>query len=323
MPTTKKISNPFSTGSGGAFFEVKVQAAFVILMLTGGIVPCIRAWPISKVKLQGKYAGFDTDDFIVFTEDPATNRSAKLLAQIKHSIAFTEGNSVFGEVIASAWADFNNQRIFDHDFDAIALITGPMSAGDISNVRFVLEWARHCEDADDFFNQISKAKFSSNSKRNKLSAFRNKLDEANGGTLLTDDQVWQFLRSFHVLGYDLDVKAGVTLSLVKSHLSQTSAAGVDGLWGMVFEEVASYDQNAGTVTRDNISPQILEAFEPPAPQIAPPPEVVAPPPPPPPGGVSPFGGPYALSLMYASLLGGWSGKAVGDEDAIETFLGND
>lgn len=293
-------------------------------MLTGGVVPCIRTWPITKLKLQGKYAGFATDDFIAFTEDPATKRSAKLLAQIKHTIAFTEGNDVFGEVIASAWADFSNTKIFNPALDALALITGPMSAGDISSVRFVLEWARHCEDAKDFFTQVATAKFCSDAKRNKLAAFRAKLDTANGGTALTDEQVWRFLRSFHVLGYDLDVKAGVTLSLVKSHLRQSSSMGVDGLWAMIFEEVSSYDQNAGTITRDNISAEILEAFEPPAARVEPLLEVIAPPPPPSsPGAVSPFDGPHAESLMYASLLGAWSGKAGGDEQVIETLLGDE
>lgn len=293
-------------------------------MLTGGVVPCIRSWPITKLKLQGKYAGFATDDFIAFTEDPATKRSAKLLAQIKHSIAFTEGNDVFGEVIASAWSDFNNTKIFDPSLDAIALITGPLSAGDIASVRFVLEWARHCEDAKDFMTQVATAKFSSDTKRGKLAAFRTKLDAANDGNALTDEQVWLFLRSFHVLGYDLDVRAGVTISLVKSHLRQSSSTGVDGLWAMVFEEVSSYDQNAGTLTRDNLSSEILEAFEPPAARVEPLPEVIAPPPPPsPPGAVSPFDGPHADALMYASLLGAWSGKSDGDEQAIETLLGDE
>lgn len=324
MPTTKEISNPFSTGGGGAFFEVKVQAAFVILMLTGGIIPCIRAWPISKLKLQGKYAGFATDDFIAFTTDPTTNRSAKLLAQIKHSISFTDGNDVFGEVIASAWADFNNSKLFDPTLDAIALITGPMSATDISSVRFVLEWARHCEDANDFFEQVATAKFSSDTKRTKLAAFRHKLNAANDGTALTDEQVWRFLRSFHVLGYDLDVKTGVTLSLVKSHLRQASGNNVDGLWAMVFEAVASYDQNAGTVTKENLSPEIIEAFEPPTAEVQPQPEVIAPPSPPPePGAVSPFNGPHARSLMYATMIGAWNGKMSGDQQAIDTLLGDE
>ena len=64
----KQLSNPFSTGGGGVHFEAHVQASFVVLMLTGGFAPCMPNWPISKIKLQGKFAGYDTDDLIVFVE---------------------------------------------------------------------------------------------------------------------------------------------------------------------------------------------------------------------------------------------------------------
>ena len=58
--TGKQISNPFSTGGGGVNFETRVQASFVVLMLTGGFVPCFRDCVIKKIKLQGRYSGYDT-----------------------------------------------------------------------------------------------------------------------------------------------------------------------------------------------------------------------------------------------------------------------
>jgi hypothetical protein len=63
-----QLSNPFSTGGGGHNFENNVQSAFVVLMLSGGVVPCLPPLPIRQIILQGKYAGYDTDDFIVFAE---------------------------------------------------------------------------------------------------------------------------------------------------------------------------------------------------------------------------------------------------------------
>ena len=68
---SKKLSNPFSTGGGGGHFEAQVQASFVALMLTAGSAPCIPNLPISKIKLQGKFAGYDTDDLIIFVEKPS------------------------------------------------------------------------------------------------------------------------------------------------------------------------------------------------------------------------------------------------------------
>jgi hypothetical protein len=69
----KQLSNPFSTGSGGARFEANIQATFVALMLSGGYAPCLPSWPIVEIKLQGAVAGYATDDLIVFVENPKTN----------------------------------------------------------------------------------------------------------------------------------------------------------------------------------------------------------------------------------------------------------
>ncbi len=52
----KQISNPFSTGGGGARFEVQVQAAFAAMMLAGGFAPCLPCLPIRKIRLQGRQA---------------------------------------------------------------------------------------------------------------------------------------------------------------------------------------------------------------------------------------------------------------------------
>ena len=124
----KNLSNPFSTGGGGVHFEAHVQASFVTLMLTGGYAPGLPCWPITKIKLQGKIDGFDTDDLIVFVENGINGKKSKLLGQVKHTVAITKGNSIFGEVIRAAWNDFNNPSVFIKDSDIISLITGPLSA---------------------------------------------------------------------------------------------------------------------------------------------------------------------------------------------------
>src|SRR5262245_31412597 len=135
----KQQSSPFSTGGGGPNFETRVQAAFTVLMLTGRVSPCLPSWPILKIKLQGRYAGFDTDDFVAFVKEPLSNKEARLLAQIKHDVAITSGNATFAEVITAAWQDFNDASVFDPSTDSIALITGPLSSADINHVRVILE----------------------------------------------------------------------------------------------------------------------------------------------------------------------------------------
>jgi hypothetical protein len=314
----KQLSNPFSTGAGGPNFENHVQCAFVVLMLTGGVVPCLQPLPITKIKLQGKYAGYNTDDFIAYVENRNGNQRAKLLAQIKHSVGITENDKTFAEVIQAAWIDFQNPEIFDQKTDAIALITGPLSAHDIQNARIILERARHSETAKEFLDKVNRAKFSSDAQRDKLQAFRSQLKGANKDEDVGDEQLWRFLKSFHLLGYDLDTKSGVTLSLLNSHIAQFNCGDILGAWTKIAKEVESFNQNAGTITLETISEEIKHAFCERAPIRYMPPELLerteekqeA----------DFTQGQMPKTLAIASLLGSWNDKSSGDLDAIKKLI---
>lgn len=256
----KKLSNPFSTGNGGGHFESQVQASFLALMLTGGYAPCLPCKPISKIKLQGKFSGYSTDDLIVFTQGGGGEDGQKLLGQVKHFITITDGDAVFGEVIQSAWSDFNNEELFNKRRDVIALITGPLSATDAGDARVILDWARHAENSKEFFEKVELAHFSSSTKRAKLRAFKLHLKAANNDVDLTQDEVFEFLRRFHLLGYDLDIKAGVTLALLHSLIGLHSTGNVESTWARLVGEVQSANQNAGTILIDNLPEDLLLIF---------------------------------------------------------------
>ncbi|MGZ5434990.1 MAG: ATP-binding protein [Pyrinomonadaceae bacterium] len=255
-----QLSNPFSTGGGGPNFETRVQAAFITLILTGRVSPCLPSWPITRLKLQGSYAGFKTDDFIVYAKDPHSPNEARLLAQIKHEISFTETDETLPKVIAAAWNDFNDATVFTAGVDAIALITGPLSAMDINHVRVLFEWARCSGDEREFLDKINRV--GSATKRAKLEIFRKRLSAANGGQSVSDKQLWEFLKSYHLLGYDLDTEDGGTLSLLQSLIGQSSNQNPVALWSQIVDAVQSANQSAGTVTLETLPREIREAFDP-------------------------------------------------------------
>jgi len=256
----KKLSNPFSTGNGGARFEANIQATFVTLMLSGDYAPCLPSWPIVEIKLQGAVAGYATDDLIVFVENPVNNERRRLLGQVKNSIAITTQSELFAEVIQAAWNDFNNPAVFNKGKDVIALITGPINATDTDGVNGLLEHARHTRDVDEFLTQVEHANFCSNNIRNKLAAFRVQLKAANKGNNVAEEELYQFLKHFHLLGYDLAKKGSIISSLLQSHIAQFNKDIPDKIWHQIVNEVQGFNQRAGTITLKTLDNGLVEHF---------------------------------------------------------------
>ncbi|WP_027410456.1 hypothetical protein [Anoxybacteroides tepidamans] len=314
----KQISNPSSTGGLGIHFENRVQASFVLLMLTGGFAPCLPTWPICKIKFQGKYQNFDIDDLIVYTKQLETTKEAKLLCQIKRSIDITSGSREFGEVMQAAWSDFNKKGLFTEGTDAIALITGPISAKDTRGVRDLLRQARNSESGEDFIRRVKLSKFSGEDQRDKIEVFRSHLKSANNHNDVTDEQLWRFLKSFHLLIYDLDIE-GVTLSLLHSLIGQYSADRVQDIWARIVNLVEWKNENAGFVTIDCIPDDIRILFQKPIPRMIPnnflAPAVF-------PAREKGWGRfEYASSLALANLVGSWNEKIEGDLKIISNLTG--
>ncbi|MGO5065562.1 MULTISPECIES: hypothetical protein [unclassified Clostridium] len=256
----KEQSNPFSTGGGGVNFETKVQATFALFMLAEKFVPCLPNYPIEKIKLQGKYDGFDTDDCIVYVKNRETDKSSKLLIQIKHSISITENDPVFREVIQAAWNDFENQQLFNEDTDEIALVTAVLSKTDIKNVRPLFDWACFSENETEFLKKVNSNKFSSSEKKKKLKAFRKNLDSAKGQAV-TDKELWRFMKKFHLLAYDLDSDSSIVSTMIQSFISQCVGEEENNIWEKVISIVQSCNQNAGTIKRLNFPCEICDKFQ--------------------------------------------------------------
>jgi len=316
MSKSKKLSNPFSTGGGGAHFESHVQASFVVLMLTGGHAPCLPCWPITEIKLQGKIDGFDTDDLIIIVENVNTKERRKLLGQVKHSITITQGSALFGEVMEAAWNDFNNPKIFTKSKDVIALITGPLNATDAHNVHWLLTQARHTKNVDEFLRNVRQANFSPPKAAEKLNVIQYHLKKANGGNEVSDDDLYHFLKHFHLLGYDLGNEVGVVLSLLHSHISQFERQDPQWIWSRVVDIVQTWNQDAGTITSDKLPEDLLKAFKQKAVEEMPEEFTAAQKKP----ETDWAQHPDATYLALAVLIGAWNEKSQCDLDAITQLL---
>lgn len=326
--TGSQLSSPFSTGGGGVRFESQVQACYAALMLTDGFAPGLERWPIKKIQLQARIAGYHTDDIVVFVESPDGARHQKMLGQIKHSIAITKGDRIFGDVIQAAWDDYNDPRLFDRDSDIIALISGPLSRTDVVDTRQMLEWARTCHDANEFLRNIQTANFSNDVKRQKVEAFRVQLEHANQGKGISDDDLFCFLSRFYLLGYDLDFGLGVIESLFNSLISPYSRDGSQSLWHQIVGEVQYANINAGALDKETLRERLGDSLQPrhiesiPLEFLARPTE--------PPEGEAPAVASrdwnqhaHASDLVIADLVGSWDENREGDISTICRLAGSD
>ncbi|XCN72309.1 MAG: hypothetical protein Q3M24_18705 [Candidatus Electrothrix aestuarii] len=317
---TKQLSNPFSTGGGGAHFEAHILASFVVLMLSGGYAPCLPCWPITKIKPQGKIDGYDTDDLIVFVENKGTQEQRKLLGQVKHAPAFTKGDIELPGVFQAAWDDFNNPQIFKQNKDVIALITGPLSKTDFHNVHWLLNQARHTANADEFYRHVERAKFSPAKAEEKLGVIQYHLQQANYNSSLSQEDLYSFLRHFHLFGYDLGDEVGVTLSLLYSHIAQFNQQAPQWVWSRAVDLVQTWNKDAGTITRENLPEDLRDAFKRPVVTHIP----------------SEFVEPhldiakqdwrqhkYAIDLALLLLVGGWNEKNEADISTVAKITGQD
>lgn len=310
----KQLSNSSSTGGRGIHFENRVQTSFVILMLTNSFSPSLPQWPIIKIKLQGKYQGYDTDDLIIYVKESSTGQEAKLLGQIKHTIKITN-NEDFREIINAAWSDFNKPNLFQEGRDVIALISGPLSATDTDDVRTLLGQAEDAEDSFDFLRRINLSNFTSDRQRKKLEVFKICLKIANNKADISDDQLWRFLKSFRLLIYDLDIK-GVTLSLLHSLIGKYSLVNPHDIFTQLKDVVEWKNEKAGAITLETIPDNIRSVF---TPQIS---EVI-------PASLTKTNlqgsevdwdrSQHATDLAVVNLLGGWNEAADGDKNVIEAI----
>ena len=261
--------------------------------------------------------GYDTDDLIVFVRNSTRRKNKrKLLGQVKHTISFTQSNSILTEVMRAAWNDYNNTSIFTKKRDRIALITGPLKEADFLSVSWILDQA-HTKESEEFYNHVTRANFSPSKANEKLNVIRHHLKIANNNVDVTDDDFYDFLKHFYLLNYDLGKEVGVVLSLLHSHMSQFNLSQPESIFSRIVDIVQAWNQSAGTVTTDTLPDDIREAFKEKYVGSIPSGFAV-------PSSLSPVSHwnkhAKATSLALATLIGSWDENNPSDVDAIRRLI---
>lgn len=253
--TVSALSNPFSTGGGGVDFEHRVQATFLLALLTEGLHPLLNS-PITSVLFQAKSSGCDTDDIVLFSS--SNTYSAKVVCQIKHGITLTENNATFKDVIVSAWSDFNKPT-FNKRTDKIVLISGAVA--NANSLRFIYDQANGALDANDFVDRIYRPGYSNGTNREKLNAIKCLLKKANNDQDVTDEQLWAFCKVFTILVFDLDYESSINEFLIRALIASNCKENAVSVWAQLVDYAAKCDKTAAYTTLDNIPEYIKQKFK--------------------------------------------------------------
>jgi|SRR5208337_2051010 len=94
---TNVAASPAATGPGGAHFEAKVGAFYLLAMLLNAEPRGLPGTRVEKIQFQGAGDGFPLDDVIVHARS-LDGDAALLEVQAKHKITFSPGDAVFEKV---------------------------------------------------------------------------------------------------------------------------------------------------------------------------------------------------------------------------------
>jgi predicted transcriptional regulator YdeE len=244
----------FQTGGGGFHYENYVQSAFVLSMIINGNIPAFPNGKVIEVGFQNRNKGYQTDDlFLKVKKDKSESR---VIAQIKYNIPISEKNNVFLEVIEAFWKDFNNAECFDKEQDKMFLIKSSLTNNDKNHIVYLCQLASKQSNEKDFFSEVDRIKI----KKETLNIFVKSIASANGKDV-SDKDLWEFLKCFHLLSYDFTLEASVDesymLNLIELSKSNNIETTPKEIWSVLLNEVTAYNRNGGAITKS-----ALKKFQP-------------------------------------------------------------
>ena len=255
-------SNPAATGPAGPAFETKVAAACLTLLLTRGAPLCLGTGTLRSVHLQAGHLGLGwrTDDLLLEATNGA-GESMKAALQVKRAYSLSATDSECVQTLRGALADFRNSAQFDQKRDVVALVTSSLSAKLARGLRTLLDCARASITAADMARRLGIPGYLGKPALGYHKTIGEILADAEGGAP-SDEELWQFLRRFHVVDLDLNVASGFTETMVRSLLAATlpdgDASAVDATWNELVTTALCDAGSAMSYTRETLPPAILQ-----------------------------------------------------------------
>jgi hypothetical protein len=256
------FSNPAATGSAGPAFETKVAAACLTLLLTRGAPLCLGAGTLRSVHLQAGHLGLGwrTDDLLLEATS-AAGESMKAALQVKRTFSLSAMDSECVQFLRGALGDFRNSAQFDQQRDVVTLVTSSLSAKLARGLRTLLDCARASITAADMARRLAIPGYLGKPALGYHKTIGEILAAAEGGAPSVEE-LWQFLRRFHIVDLDLNVASGFTETMLRSLLAATlpdgDASAVDVTWNELVTLALCDAGRAMSYTRETLPPALLQ-----------------------------------------------------------------
>lgn len=265
--TGKRLSNSASTGGPGTTYEQRVQAVYLLAMLSGGAVELARHERIVELRFQAGVHGYKTDDLVCTLQDD-TRAQRRALLQIKRNVRAIASDPDFVEALTAAWLDFQNPACFSHGRDRIFLVYEATGGSSLEALGQLMVFARGSTSAADFLLKANAKWFSTDAIRATLEVVREKLGTA-AGCAVSDDELWQFLAHWRLLSHALQgvdsPESNQWVNSIRQILGSRVAPDPWGIWMQVIGASAQFNGCAATVTPasldEYLAASVLKGFE--------------------------------------------------------------
>lgn len=258
----KKLSSPVSTSGEGGHFESRVQASYLLALLSGDDSRFVGHSQVVELRFQGRIHGFNTDDLIC-TVERDDGSTFKVAMQVKLTLKARVSDTPFKDAITDAWHDFHAGEKFKRDVDRIVIAySRDAGRGTVHAAAQVCVKARAAANSADFLRAALSEGYSSDDQRDALSAIRKVVEQELEATL-SDDDLYGFCRHLWFLEHRLatDDSADVN-NLIKEIgwvLGKHRHGGPANVWNTLVTVCERLNEQAATVTRLTVRSQLDSA----------------------------------------------------------------
>jgi hypothetical protein len=173
---------------------------------------------LEKVCFQARRLGWQTDDLLLEGTSRAGQR-LRVALQIKSTFYLREDEES-RKTLCGMWDDFANSELFEEAGDRLGLIIGKTNQKLGKGLRLLVDTARACSSAADFYGRLALAKYLAAEAKGCLDALR-KILKCHAGAAMTEEAIWRFVSVLDFAVLDFDSSTSVAEGLVKSLLVGT------------------------------------------------------------------------------------------------------